>query len=217
MLLVCYSTFSWSSLRLAGRIPKMDLVCITVVSVVTVFRDLAQAVGIGTILSALSFAWKQSTKITAKVQEGGDSCPLERRECYEANWRTYYVEGPLFFGSTQKFGTLFDVKEDPEEVVIDFMESRVMDHSALEAINTLAERYGAAGKRVHLRHLSSDCAGLLRRLNGEANPYEIIETDPSTDPVYEVAEDSRLYAQIAPPKLPTKPSARAYEPAQDIY
>jgi len=212
MLLVCHSTFAWSSLRLAGRIPKTDLACITLVSLVTVFRDLAQAVGIGTILSALSFAWKQSTKITARVEEGADSCPTERRECYEAGWRTYYVDGPLFFGSTQQFGTLFAARDDPEDVVIDFMESRVMDHSALEAINAIAAKYGALGKRVHLRHLSSDCAGLLERLNGGLRPYELIEADPATDPVYEVAEESRLYAEVAPPKLPS-----TYEAAQEIF
>lgn len=91
-----------------------------------------------------------------------------------------------------------------------------MDHSALEAINALAERYGAVGKRVHLRHLSSDCAGLLERLNGEAKSYEIIETDPETDPVYEVAEESRLYASVAAPKLP--PSKLGdYDAAQEIF
>jgi len=97
--------------------------------------------------------------------------------------------------------------------VIDFLDSRVMDHSALVAINELAQKYGALGKRVHLRHLSSDCAGLLRSLNGEMPPYELIEADPLTDPVYEVAEDARLYANVPAPKPPPV----EYAAAQEIY
>ena len=215
MLLVCQSTFAWSSLRLAGKIPKIDLACILIVSLVTVFRDLAQAVGIGTIVSALSFAWTQSTNIKARIEDFGDSCPADPNlDCFENDWRTYNVDGPLFFGSTQKFGGLFNVKDDPDDVVIDFMQSRVMDHSALEAINALAERYGALGKRVHLRHLSSDCAQLLERLNGDLPSYEILEADPSTDPIYEVAEDSNLYKGVKAPKLPV---SEEYEPAQKIF
>ena len=133
-------------------------------------------------------------------------------------WKTYTIDGPLFFGSTSAFNDLFDPKKDPTDVVLDFMESRVADHSALEAVNrcalmpnarahllraaalaaassstpivrSLARRYGELGKTVHLRHLSPDCAALLERLNGELPPYEIIESDPATDPAYEVAED----------------------------
>ncbi len=200
MLLVCKSTFSWSSLRLAGRIPRTDLFCIAAVSLVTVFRDLAQAVGVGTIVSAVSFAWKQSTSIRARVSNGATSATAATSN----NWRTYEIDGPLFFGSTQKFASLFAPKDDPKDVVIDFMGSRVMDHSALEAINTLAERYGNLGKRVHLRHLSSDCYALLERLNGEAPPYELMEADPQTDPVYEVAEDSRLYSKVKVPRPPPR-------------
>ena len=206
MLLVCQSTFSWSSLRLAGRIPKTDLLCIALVSFVTVTRDLAQAVGIGTIVSALSFTWKLSTRIRARVE------PATKKA-----WRTYFIDGPLFFGSVQTFGGLFAPKEDPKDVVVDFIDSRVMDHSALVAINELAERYGAAGKRVHLRHLSSDCAGLLENLNGELPPYEIIETDPESDPVYEVAEDYSAYKPVPTPKLPERMRPTEYEAAQKIY
>ena len=154
---------------------------VLLVSVVTVFADLAKAVVAGTIVSALSFAWKQSTRITAQQ--------AEEKVVDGPPWKTYTLDGPLFFGSTQAFGALFDPKADPADVLIDFMGSRVCDHSALEAINALADRYGALDKRVHLRHLSADCATLLTTLNGEERPYELIEPDPINDPVYEVAED----------------------------
>jgi len=216
MLLVCHSTFAWSSLRLAGRIPKVDAFCILVVSLVTVFRDLAQAVGVGTIVSALSFAWKQSTAIRVSRSEGAAARPEDAalgEPAQSSGWRTYKVAGPLFFGSTRPFASHFSPRDDPDDVVIDFLDSRVMDHSALVAINELAQKYGALGKRVHLRHLSSDCAGLLRSLNGEMPPYELIEADPLTDPVYEVAEDARLYANVPAPKPPPV----EYAAAQEIY
>lgn len=193
MLLVCQSTFSWSSLRLAGRVPKTDLFCIALVSIVTVTRDLAQAVGVGTVVSALSFAWRQSTNIRVRAASGEEGKP---------GWRTYQIDGPLFFGSTQTFNGQFSPKDDPDDVVLDFAQSRVMDHSALEAINSLCERYGGLGKRVHLRRLSSDCYGLLERLNGELPPYELIEADPERDPVYEVAEESSIYETVPVPKVP---------------
>ncbi|CAE8610852.1 unnamed protein product [Polarella glacialis] len=186
MFIVCESTFAWSSLRIMGKIPKSDAVVIILVSLVTVVKDLAMAVVAGTILSALSFAWQQSRNITATSS-------------FQGTWKTYKLRGPLFFGSTQAFGDLFDAKSDPEDVVLDFAGSRVLDHSALEAINGLAERYGALGKRLHLRHLSSDCAGLLERLNGTSLPYFLIEPEPASDPIYEVAEGSALYADVPPP------------------
>ena len=128
MLLVCQSTFAWSSLRLVNKIPKTDLVCIALVSLVTVYRDLAQAVGIGTVVSALSFAWKQSTRISARTSEGaeayggGDAKPGPSKSAAGrlVGWRTYKVDGPIFFGSTQTFSGLFDPKDDPDDVVIDF-------------------------------------------------------------------------------------------------
>jgi len=214
MLLVCHSTFAWSSLRLVGRIPKVDLFCIVVVSLVTVFRDLAQAVGVGTVVSALSFTWNQSTSIRVSRSEGAAARPEDAavgEPAKTSGWRTYRVVGPLFFGSTRPFAAQFSPKDDPDDTVIDFLESRVMDHSALVAVNELSEKYGALGKRVHLRHLSTDCAGLLRNLNGELPPYELIEADPLTDPVYEVAEEARLYANVPAPK------PVAYAAAQEIY
>lgn len=201
MLLVCKSTFAWSSLRLVGRIPTIDLVSIAAVSIVTVWRDLAQAAGLGIIINALSFAWQQSTNIRGRVVEGADPHPnMSPQE--SAMWRTYRVDGPLFFGSAQSFSSIFNPKEDPDDVVIDFMGSRIMDHSGLDAINKLAERYGQVGKRVHLRHLSSDCYGLLERLNGEKRPYELFEPDIREDPIYEVAENPSVYKDVAAPKKP---------------
>lgn len=190
MLLVCQSTFSWSSLRVIRKIPKLDALVILLVSAVTVVEDLAMAVVVGTIASALGFAWKQSTSIMATTSN------VSRKS------KTYNIRGPLFFGSTQQFGSLFSPKTDPVDVVIDFTDSRIMDHSGLEAINDLADRYGREmGKSVTLRHLSSDCTQLLSRLHeGGLPPYEIIDSDPATDPVYEVAEDPKYYRDVPIPK-----------------
>ena len=192
MLVVCQSTFSWSSLRILHKIPKLDAATIFLVSIITVKDDLAKAVVAGVIASSLGFAWKQSTSITASQKtvprpfSDEDAAELQSKE---TEWKSYEIQGPLFFGSVTQFGNLFNVKEDPKDVVLDFTKSRVMDHSALEAINTVADRYGEAGKRVHLRHLSSDCASLLKKLNdGQLPPYELIESDPATDPVYGVAD-----------------------------
>mmetsp|Transcript_28565 Transcript_28565/g.57273 ORF Transcript_28565/g.57273 Transcript_28565/m.57273 type:complete len:658 (+) Transcript_28565:358-2331(+) len=195
MLLVCQSTFSWSSLRLWGKIPKLDYLIILLVSYVTVAEDLAKAVLIGTITSALGFAWKQSTSIsytisTTSLNPRNGMPRLPNIKCYNLN-------GPLFFGSAQQFSSLFNAKEDPETIVIDFSQSRVFDHSALEAINNLADRYGNLGKRVYLRRLSSDCAKLLAKVHdGGLPPYEIIEVDPGKDPIYGIAEKSELYSDV---------------------
>lgn len=184
MLLVCQSTFSWSSLRLLRKIPRLDALVIALVSICTVQKDLAFAVLAGTTASALGFAWKQSTNLSASNSVEGD------KKLYELN-------GPLFFGSVSKFQRVFDPKSDPEKVILDFTNTRVMDHSALEAIHNLAFQYGAQGKTVYLRHLSSDCAQLLKTLSdGNLPPYEVIETDPSTDPVYGVAEKPSLYTNV---------------------
>jgi len=107
----------------------------------------------------------------------------------KSKWKSYNLSGPLFFGSTTQFTNLFDVKKDPKDIVIDFTDSRVYDHSALEAINSLADKYGEAGKKVHLRHLSEHCGEKLKQLHGGDRPYELIESDPKTDPVYGVAEE----------------------------
>jgi SulP family sulfate permease len=176
MLLVCQSTFSWSSLRIINKIPKLDAAVIALVSVITVQRDLAQAVVAGTIASALGFAWKQSTNLSAS------SAMVYDRKLYRLN-------GPLFFGSTTEFSGLFDSKADPEKIVLDFSNCRVMDHSALDAIQSLADQYGQQGKIVYLRHLSSDCARRLSKLYESRNlpSYEIVENDLANDPVYGIA------------------------------
>jgi SulP family sulfate permease len=139
-------------------------------------RDLAQAVLVGTVASALGFAWKQSTRLTAMTT-------------IDAEKKSYRLQGPLFFGSTQQFQTLFDCQNDPDNVILDFTNARVMDHSALEAIHSLSDAYGSLGKTVYLRHLSSDCTNLLSRMyrSGELPPYEVIESDPNTDPDYGLA------------------------------
>ena len=189
MLLVCQSTFSWSSLRIIGKIPRLDAAIILLVSAVTVIEDLAKAVVAGTIMSALGFAWKQSTSIIASEKNSSSRS------------KTYAIKGPLFFGSVRQFSSLFSPKTDPNEVIFDFTESRILDHSGLEAINSLADRYGALGKKVTIRRLSSDCAQLLANINdGELPPYEVIDSDPALDPIYEVAEDSKFYKNVKAPK-----------------
>jgi SulP family sulfate permease len=182
MFTVCQSTFSWSSLRIINKIPKLDAAIIFLVSFITVKDDLAKAVVAGVIANALGFAWKQSTSITAS--QSMVKVPKEKTQ-----WKSYNLNGPIFFASTTQFANIFDVKNDPSDIIIDFTDSRVYDHSALEAINNLADKYGDAGKKVHLRHLSPDCGDLLKQLHGGDRPYEVIETDPSTDPMYAVARD----------------------------
>lgn len=189
MLLVCQSTFSWSSLRVLNKVPRLDACIIALVSFITVRDDLAKAVVVGTIASALGFAWKQSTSITATYDTAETGQDTQQKE--------YRLFGPLFFGSTMQFTSLFNVKADPDTVIIDFTNSRVLDHSALEAINSLADKYGDMGKRVRIRHLSRDCAQLLAKINKNGlPPYEIIEDDPKTDPVYGVAEESTVYKTV---------------------
>jgi SulP family sulfate permease len=157
----------------------LDALVIALVSVVTVQRDLAQAVIVGTVAIALGFAWKQSTRLTATTSVNGKS----------STEKQYRLHGPLFFGSIQQFHTLFDCQNDPDNVILDFSNSRVMDHSALEAIHCLADAYGSLNKTVYLRHLSPDCAKLLSKMyrSGAVPPYEVIESDPATDPEYGVA------------------------------
>ena len=182
MLLICQGTFNWSSLRILNRIPRLDALVIGIVSYTTVAHDLAKAVVAGTIASALGLAWKLSTSVTASIEMV--SSPVER-----SKWKSYSVSGPLYFGSTRQFASLFDARNDPgEDIIIDFTNSRVMDHSAIEAINELCDKYGACNKKVHLRHLSKNCGDMLAKLHkGGLPPYEIIESDPGTDPVYDVA------------------------------
>lgn len=190
MLLVCYGTFSWSSLRLLNKIPKLDAFVIGLVSLITVQRDLAQAVVAGTIASALGFAWKQSTNLLATSTTRASSDGSLQTKIYQLN-------GPLFFGSTIQFASLFDAKSDPNKVILDFTNCRVWDHSALEAIQSLSNQYEEQGKQLYLRHLSSDCQQLLSKLNKKGNASYQIESDPESDPVYGVADTEESYSNLA--------------------
>ncbi len=169
MFMVVIATFEWSSLRLIGKIPKSDLFVLVLVSAVTVATDLAVAVLTGVIVSALVFAWEHAKHI--------------RVEAYfdDQGSRVYALHGPLFFASVRNFQELFDCKADPQDVIIEFQHSRVVDHSAIEAIDTLAERYLNAGKTLHLRHLSPECRQLLRRAG------DLVEVNVLEDPRYRVA------------------------------
>jgi sulfate permease, SulP family len=172
MIMVAIGTFEWASLRTFNKMPKSDILVLVLVTLVTVFlHNLALAVIIGVIISALVFAWDNAKRIRARKYI--DAHGIKHYELY----------GPLFFASVTAFGEKFDVLNDPNEVIIDFAESRVVDMSAIEALNKITERYHKAGKLVHLRHLSPDCKRLLK--NAEA----IIEVNIMEDPTYKVASD----------------------------
>lgn len=173
MIMVALGTFEWASLRTFRRMPKSDVLVMILVTLVTIFlHNLALAVLVGVIISALVFAWDNAKRIRA------------RKYIDEAGVKHYEIYGPLFFGSIGLFNEKFDVQGDPEEVIIDFQESRVVDMSAIEALNKLTERYLKVGKKVHLKHLSSDCLKLLK------NADEIIEVNVVEDPTYKVITDT---------------------------
>lgn len=172
MFMVVIGTFAWNSLKLLFYVPKSDALVIILVTVVTVLEDLAVAVVVGVIFSALVFAWKSASRIRAK----------ERPSIRESGAKVYEIDGPLFFSSTNSFLELFKPSLDPELVIIDFANSKVIDQSALKAIEDIADRYSKIGKRVKLRHLTKDCHRLLRR-TGQL----IVDSDD--DPDYAVAVD----------------------------
>jgi sulfate permease, SulP family len=180
MFMVVIGTFEWSSIRIIRKIPKSDLFVLVLVSTVTVFTDLAIAVIIGVIFSALVFAWESASNIYVEVKE-------ETKKK-----KVYILHGQLFFASISRFKDLFDPKNDPEDVVIDFRYSRVWDHSALEAIDALTEKYIKNGIKLHLLHLSPDCRNLLLKAGS------IIESDKDDDPHYRVVVD---YKNISTKKL----------------
>lgn len=171
MFIVVLGTFEFSSFRLLGRIPMSDTLVGITVAVVTVLTDLAIAVITGVIISALVFAWKHAKNMHFEidVQDG---------------IKVYKPNGPLFFGSTQTFRDHFDPHNDPQEVIVDFANSRVMDHSGLEAIDSLADRYLKIGKELHYRHLSPECRDLLRKAGN------LVEVNVIEDPKYKVATDT---------------------------
>jgi SulP family sulfate permease len=172
MFIVVIGTFEWSSFRILGKIPTSDALVLILVSAVTVATDLAIAVVVGVIVSALVFAWEHAKHIL-----------VEAREDHKGS-TVYAVTGPLFFGSVTSFLEHFDPSEAKDDVIVDFARSRVADHSGLEAIDTLAERYLNAGKTLHLVHLSAECRKLLHRAAG------MVEVNVIEDPKYFVAEDS---------------------------
>jgi SulP family sulfate permease len=172
MIMVAIGTFEWASLKTFGKMPKVDVMVMVLVALITVFlHNLALAVLIGVIISALVFAWENATRIRA------------RKYIDEKGIKHYEIFGPLFFGSIGVFNEKFDIENDPEEVIIDFAESRVADMSGIEALNKLTERYLQAGKVIHLKHLSEDCRKLLK------NAETIIDVNIIEDPSYKVAYD----------------------------
>ena len=171
MFMVVLGTFEWSSFRLMKQVPRSDAFIIVLVSGVTVVTDLAIAVCVGVIVSALVFAWEHAKHIYTNnyIDDKGS--------------KVYELHGPLFFGSAKNFSELFDVNNDPDDVIVEFKYSRVADHSAIEAIDALAERYNKVGKTLHLRHLSPDCLILLEKAK------DLVELDGQADPTYKVASD----------------------------
>jgi SulP family sulfate permease len=174
MFMVVIGTFAWSSFRILFKIPLTDAIVLIAVSAITVWQDLAIAVIAGVIMSALSFAWKSATMIRA------------RKSIKEDGTKVYEIWGPLFFGSTTGFNSKFDVGTDPEHVEIDFIESKVGDHSGVEALQTISNKYIDAGKKVTLTHLSPDCKAMLLKWNPE---FETIIKDAIDDPRYHVVTD----------------------------
>ncbi len=173
MVMVSIGTFEWASLKTVGKMPLHDVLVIAIVALVTVFlHNLALAVLIGVIISALVFAWENAKRIRA------------RKYTDEEGVKHYEIYGPLFFGSVSAFNEKFEIAEDPEEVIIDFAESRVADMSGIEALNKITEKYKNAGKKLHLRHLSADCRQLLK------NAEEIIDVNIIEDPTYRIPVDN---------------------------
>lgn len=170
MIMVAIGTFEWASFRIINKMPKQDIFVGILVAMITIYlHNLALAVLIGVIISALVFAWESAKRIRA------------RKYTDEKGIKHYEIFGPLFFGSTTAFAEKFDVLNDPDEVIVDFKESKIVDMSAIDAVNKLTERYAKHNKKIHLRHLSSDCRTLLRNAN------EVIDVNIIEDPTYKVA------------------------------
>ncbi|WP_425099207.1 SulP family inorganic anion transporter [Tropicibacter sp. S64] len=170
MFMVVIGTFAWNSLKILAKVPAMDAFVIILVTVVTVMEDLAVAVVVGVIVSALAYAWNNARRIHAKTYMTPEGA------------KVYQVQGPLFFGSSDGFIELFQPDSDPSVVIVDFADSRVVDQSALQAIEAVAAKFEAAGKQIQLRHLSRDCHRLLNKAG-----HLMIDSDD--DPDYQVAVD----------------------------
>ncbi len=177
MFMVVIGTFAWQSIRILRLIPLTDALVMILVTIVTVMSDLAIAVVVGVIVSALAYAWSNATRIHALsvyTPEGN---------------KVYQIEGPLFFGSIEGFARIFDPENDPDLVIVDFMNSRVVDQSALQALEALASKYEAQGKTLQLRHLSHDCHKLLNRAGQ-------LMIDSDDDPHYGLAVDYSIKTGI---------------------
>ncbi len=170
MFMVVIGTFAWNSFRILRKVPRTDAVVIVLVTAVTVMTDLATAVVVGVIVSALAYAWSNATRIHAKTYETPEGA------------KVYQVQGPLFFGSADGFTELFSPDTDPARVIVDFADSRVADQSALQAIEAVAGKYQDAGKAIELRHLSRDCHQLLTKAGQ-------LMVDSDDDPDYQIAAD----------------------------
>ncbi len=172
MIMVAVGTFEWVSFRIINKMPKQDIFVGVLVAIITILlHNLALAVLIGVVISALVFAWESAKRIRAKkyVDQNGV--------------KHYEIYGPLFFGSVTAFNEKFDVDKDPEEVIIDFKDSRISDMSGIDAVNKLTEQYRKHGKTLHLKHLSSDCRTLLE------NAASVIDVNILKDPDYLVANE----------------------------
>ena len=168
MFMVVIGTFAWNSFKILRKVPYTDAFVTILVTIVTVISDLAVAVVVGVIVSALAYAWNNARRIHAHT------------EISETGAKIYRIQGPLFFGSSDGFLELFDVQNDPNEVIIEFSDSRVVDQSALQAIEAVAGKYELANKRIQLRHLSRDCHSLLTKAG-----HLVIDSDD--DPDYALA------------------------------
>ena len=165
MFMVALGTFEWTSLKIFKKVPRIDVVVmVTVTSITAIFNNLALAVIVGVVISALVFAWESGKRINAKVTVD------------ENQAKHYKISGPLFFGSVTAFKDIFDYSTDPDEIIIDFSESTIRDHSAIEALNTVTERYAKLDKKIHLKHLSKDCRLLLDNASEiiDVNYWEIL-------------------------------------------
>jgi SulP family sulfate permease len=171
MFIVVIGTFEWSSLRILGKVPKADAFVIILVSGVTVYSDLAVAVIVGVIVSALVFAWEHAKHI------------LVHRSVNEEGSTVYEVNGPIFFGSIANFLEQFTPEDDSDDVIVEFKNARVVDHSAIEAIDTLAERYLSRNKTMHLKHLNKECKELLHKAD------KLVELNVIEDPDYHIVSD----------------------------
>ena len=172
MVMVAIGTFEWTSFRIINKMPKHDIFVGILVAVITILlHNLALAVLIGVIISALVFAWESAKRIRAK------------KYIDEKGVKHYEIYGPLFFASTTAFLEKFDVANDPNEIIIDFKESKITDMSAIDAVNKITEKYAKLNKKVHLQHLSADCKTLLKTADA------IIDVNILEDPTYKVALD----------------------------